>query len=313
MSSASRSASSAGLGVVLADAVEERAGGGGGRQGVRVPLLARERLAGLLGRGAQRVGEPEPGLLGRQRGVLARLGSDRLDLAEPEAEQVGLLGALARGGHDLVELALGGLAAGGAGRRTSSAARPAASPPNRSSASRWARAWSSRCWSDWPCTATSGSATLGQRGRPAPRRRPRRPANGPRPTRCGPARRGRPRPRRRPPRPPRRTRPGRRPRTTPSTRAAFAPVRTAPLSARPPSSRPSAVTTMVLPAPVSPVITVSPGPSSSVDDSMTPERADPDLLKHRRPPGRPRRACDDARSTRASPRRAGRTWRPAGR
>ena len=58
--------------------------------------------------------------------------------------------------------------------------------------------------------------------------------------------------------------------TTPSTRAVPAPVRTAPLSARPPSSRPSAVTTMVLPAPVSPVMTVSPGPSSSVEDSMTP-------------------------------------------
>ena len=50
------------------------------------------------------------------------------------------------------------------------------------------------------------------------------------------------------------------------------PERTAPLSARPPSSRPRAVTTIVLPAPVSPVITVSPGPSSSVGRLDHPER-----------------------------------------
>src|SRR6476469_6132518 len=59
-------------------------------------------------------------------------------------------------------------------------------------------------------------------------------------------------------------------RSTPSTRAERAPARTAPVSARPPSRSPSAVTTMVLPAPVSPVTTVRPGPSSRVEDSMTP-------------------------------------------
>src|SRR5687768_11634806 len=58
--------------------------------------------------------------------------------------------------------------------------------------------------------------------------------------------------------------------TTPSTRACLAPVRTAPGSARPPRSSPRAVTTMVLPAPVSPVIAVKPGPSSSTDSSITP-------------------------------------------
>ena len=47
-----------------------------------------------LGRGAQGVGVAEPGLLGRQRGVLTRLRRDRLDLLEAEAEQVGLPGPL---------------------------------------------------------------------------------------------------------------------------------------------------------------------------------------------------------------------------
>jgi DNA repair protein RecN (Recombination protein N) len=43
-------------------------------------------------------------------------------------------------------------------------------PPKRSSASRWALPWSSRCWSDCPCTATSGSATSAstETGTPAP-------------------------------------------------------------------------------------------------------------------------------------------------
>src|SRR5690348_5213344 len=41
-------------------------------------------------------------------------------------------------------------------------------------------------------------------------------------------------------------------------------------SARPPKSRPSPETTMVLPAPVSPVTTLKPGDSSSTASSMTP-------------------------------------------
>ena len=40
-------------------------------------------------------------------------------------------------------------------------------------------------------------------------------------------------------------------------------ARTRPASARPPNSSPSPVTTIVLPAPVSPVITLRPGPSRS--------------------------------------------------
>ena len=50
----------------------------------------------------------------------------------------------------------------------------------------------------------------------------------------------------------------------------MAPLRTAPASDRAPSSSPTAVTTMVLPAPVSPVTTLSPGPSGSVASVMTP-------------------------------------------
>ncbi len=50
----------------------------------------------------------EPGLLGREVGVLARLRVDRLDLAEPEPEQVGLAGPLPGGSTDLGELVLGG-------------------------------------------------------------------------------------------------------------------------------------------------------------------------------------------------------------
>src|SRR6185436_7931401 len=57
---------------------------------------------------------------------------------------------------------------------------------------------------------------------------------------------------------------------TPSTEACAAPDRTVPESARCPRSRPRAVTTIVFPAPVSPVIAVKPGPSSRTDSSITP-------------------------------------------
>lgn len=56
----------------------------------------------------------------------------------------------------------------------------------------------------------------------------------------------------------------------PSTTAALAPTRTRAGSARPPSSSPRLVTTMVLPAPVSPVTAVKPGDSSTTASSMTP-------------------------------------------
>ena len=92
----------------------------------------------------------------------------------------------------------------------------------------------------------------------------------------------------------------------PSTTALDAPRRTEPASARAPRSSPSAVTIMVLPAPVSPVTTVNPGPSSSVASPMTP-RSEMRIssITGRRPR---RRAVDHA-----TPRRAAGTWRRAGR
>src|SRR5262249_10099047 len=59
-------------------------------------------------------------------------------------------------------------------------------------------------------------------------------------------------------------------RSAPTGAARGAPGRTRAGSARPPNSRPSPVTTIVLPAPVSPVSTVKPGESSSSASSMTP-------------------------------------------
>ena len=243
-------------------------------------------------------------------------GSDRLDLAEPEAQQVGLAGPLPGGLHDLGQLGLGrpqhavgrGVVVaqlGGLRRRRTGRAPRAARP-----------AWSSRCWSDWPCTATSGSISAGQRAdrdrAPPAKARERPSAEICRATHqravldLAAERRPPGRSARRPRGSPSGTR------TSPSTRAALAPVRTAPVSARPPSSRPSAVTTIVLPAPVSPVIAVNPGPSSSTDSSITPSERDPDLLKHRSP-SVVRRCAGGARRRRASRSRAGRTWRPAGR
>ena len=102
----------AGLRVVVADALEGGPRRRGRGQGVGLVELAGQRLAGLLGGGAQGVGEPEPGLLGGERGVLAGLRVDRLQLLEAEAEQVGLAGALPGARHHLVELALAGHQAG---------------------------------------------------------------------------------------------------------------------------------------------------------------------------------------------------------
>ena len=58
----------------------------------------------------------------------------------------------------------------------------------------------------------------------------------------------------------------------PSTAARAAPGRTRAGSALPPNSSPSAVTTMVFPAPVSPVSAVNPAESSSTASSITPSR-----------------------------------------
>ncbi len=59
-----------------------------------------------------------------------------------------------------------------------------------------------------------------------------------------------------------------------STRASSRPARMRSALARPPRSRPSASTMMLLPAPVSPVMTVRPGPSSSSSSSI---RANPEM------------------------------------
>ena len=94
------------LRVVLAHALERAAGGGHGAQRVGGLLVRRERLAGGLGGRAQRVGETEPRLLGRQRLLLAALRVDGLDLLEPEPQHVGLAGAFARGAEHLAQLGL---------------------------------------------------------------------------------------------------------------------------------------------------------------------------------------------------------------
>ena len=181
MISASRSASSPASGscsrtpsssVRAAEVVAER---------VRVVLLARQRLAGLLGGGAQGVGEAEPGLLRGQRGVLPGLRG-----RPPRSRRGRTAAGRPRGpGRARSRRPRRARARWPRSRRRqlgvrARAARRVASPPNRSRASRWARGRSSRCWSDWPCTATSGLGHVGQRRDRARRRRRRRPATGPR-------------------------------------------------------------------------------------------------------------------------------------
>ena len=75
----------------------------------------------------------------------------------------------------------------------------------------------------------------------------------------------------------------------PSTHACFAPARTAPASARAPSSSPSAVTTIVLPAPVSPVTARESGPERKRRLGDDAEVANAELLNHRGP--RPDHLC----------------------
>ena len=62
-----------------------------------------------------------------------------------------------------------------------------------------------------------------------------------------------------------------------STRAIAAPCRTSPVSARAPSASPRASMSRLLPAPVSPVITFSPGPSSSRTRSISARSVDRQL------------------------------------
>ena len=253
---------------MVAHPFENGAGHGGRAQCVRVTALARQRLTGLLGSGAQGIGVAQPCLVDRQLRVLPGPRVDGLDLAKPEPEQVGLPGAFASAGHHLVELTLG-RAQPGVQRRVGlreGQDRLTAEPVER-------LALCSR--PEQPVLvglAVHGHQRFGHLGQPRHRdRRPTDPGPGPPLARhvagqhhpavldlaAGVVDRG--------------TEPVEPvASTTPSTRALPAPVRTMPLSARPPSSSPSAVTTIVLPAPVSPVITVSPGPSLSVEDSMTP-------------------------------------------
>ena len=56
-------------------------------------------------RGGERVGVPEPLGLGGELGVLAGQRLDGGDLVEAEPQQIGLLGALARPGGQLLQLA----------------------------------------------------------------------------------------------------------------------------------------------------------------------------------------------------------------
>src|SRR5215472_7111583 len=146
-----------------------------------------------------------------------------------------------------------------------------AGPANSSSACRCLAARSSCCWSAWPCTATRSSArpinsdtgTLrppayaldlpsAETERLTIRVRPSSSSSPPASSTCSA------------------TCPSGSIRSRPSTVARSAPGRTRAGSARPPNIRPRPVTTMVLPAPVSPVTTVNPEENSRTASSITP-------------------------------------------
>src|SRR5215470_14426752 len=143
-------------------------------------------------------------------------------------------------------------------------------PAYLSSDSRCLPGLSSCCWSAWPCTATRSSARYvssdtGTEQPPAKARE--RPSADTALASTSVPSSSRP--------PPasstcRATGPSGAVLSRPTTAARCAPGRTRAGSARPPNSRPSPVTTIVLPAPVSPVSTVKPGESSSSASSMTP-------------------------------------------
>ena len=294
-------------------------GPGGGHQRGRVAALVvgglRDPEQGVVGqrrRGPQAVGVTQPLLLDQQRGRLPRLRVGRLELAEAEPQQVGLLGPVAGQSGQLSEL--------GADRSLLVVRRPVGArggrrPPLRRSG-RTPRAGG-------PVAA----AATGRSGRAPPRRtRPARPA-----TPAGT------------PRPPRKARdrpvadtvratsstsssssapasvaraataPSGSTRSRPSTDAVAAPGRTAPGSARPPNSSPRPVTTMVLPAP---------GLAGHDREARRElehgvldhaEAADPHLLEHAGEPTRTVGRNRPARPGRASRAPAGRTSPPAGR
>src|SRR5215468_10263996 len=146
-----------------------------------------------------------------------------------------------------------------------------AGPANSSSACRCRAARSSCCWSACPCTATRSSARpiSSDTGTPRPpayaldrpsadterltiRVRPSSSSSPPASRTCCA------------------TGPSASICNRPSTVARSAPGRTRAGSARPPNIRPRPVTTMVLPAPVSPVTTVNPDENSRTASSITP-------------------------------------------
>ena len=126
--------------------------------------------------------------------------------------------------------------------------------PSASSSGRWV-AGSSRAWcSCWPCSSTSSPTSVAER-----RRR----------WRAAPSTKARLRPWAVTSRRTIDARGRRRSRRWPRRSAGSSPVRTRSAEARPPSSRPTAPTSMDLPAPVSPVSTLNACSKSTDADSMT--------------------------------------------
>ena len=130
------------------------------------------------------------------------------------------------------------------------AARPSPLPPNASSRSRCQRSSSSRCWSCWPWISTSGPTSSASReavvARSSSRAVERPPVVTSRTAISGSGSRS----------------------NRASTRADSAPWRMSPESALAPRTRPSASITRLFPAPVSPVMTLRPGPSGKRRRSM---------------------------------------------
>ena len=258
--------------VVTGDLVERPAGSADERGDVRraaVVRVAGQSQVGLLGGEAQLLGVAESLRLGAQSDVLPRLRLDALDLRQPDPEKLRLLGALPGARHDLLEPALdvpqslprGPVAGEDIGHGAAGEPVERLALPGR------------RSQPQLVGLAVHGDEPLGELGEQSGGDRPAADEAAPaalggdaagddenvavvefrarleRPHRDGPAGS-----------------------TTirPSTCAVLSPSRTVPTSDRPPRSSPSPVTTMVLPAPVSPVTTVRPGPSSRTASAITP-------------------------------------------
>ncbi len=238
--------------------------GQGDGQAVTGAALAGQRLDGCRGRLAVPGGIGQDVGLGRERGRPRRrsVSSAAGQLLDLEAQQVDLPGPFAlvaaqrRRGAPRPRPAPCGRCAAARGRSRRSGRGPRAGPPGVSSD------W----WSCWPWRSTSAAprlAQLGQRGQVAvdvPADRPD----------AGTTRRS--------------TTSSSSTTKRPSTTASVAPGRTMPDSARPPTSSSMAVTTRVLPAPVSPVTAVIPGPSTSDSSAITPRSRTRSSLSTRRRP-----------------------------